>query len=203
MSTVSNYSFRNQAVTSHNILLKIIENNVIEEVDDFPEEINVDLPEIEDEESRNTIDIEMSDDSVPEVKPKNNNKVTIFITKESSSDLFIDPDLPKVCSICDETLPNAQQLTKHRQKNHGKDKFQCIECGKGFTTTRGLRIHLRIHANLKPEICKICGKGFADPRTKTNHEKIHVGDYPFSCDLCDKKFPARNPLKAHLRTHTG
>lgn len=114
--------------------------------------MTADLPEIEDEESNNTIDIEFSDsESVPEVKPKNNNKVTIFITKETSSDLFKDPDLPKICSICNETLPNAQQLTKHRQKMHGKAKFQCIECGKGFTTTRGLRIHLRIHANLKPE----------------------------------------------------
>lgn len=70
------------------------------------------------------------------------------------------------CSICDQICDSASNLIKHRNELHGSKKYQCMNCGNGFTTTRGLRLHLRLHTGEKPEACSFCPKKFSDPRTR-------------------------------------
>ncbi|XP_077302986.1 uncharacterized protein LOC143923264 [Arctopsyche grandis] len=123
--------------------------------------------------------------------------------RESYAPLYPSPDEPQTCSVCSRKCKNVHSLLKHRTENHPPKRFQCPTCGNGLTTSRGLRLHMRVHTGEKPEVCALCGKSFSDPRTLKNHERLHTGDLPFPCSLCGKRFHNRIMHSIHLRTHTG
>lgn len=101
---------------------------------------------------------------------------------------------------------------KHREK-----RYVCQYCGKAFSYSYGLRIHLKVHdtnknlTELKPEkkkdkvFCWLCKDDFSCTETLNKHLKEYhhadgVGqDSRFPCSLCEKKFADMFSLKAHLK----
>ncbi|KAF7654610.1 hypothetical protein LDENG_00067170, partial [Lucifuga dentata] len=83
-----------------------------------------------------------------------------------------------------------------------KKAFGCSVCGKNYTQSGDLKIHMRIHTGENVFICSECGKNFTQNRNLKTHMRIHTGEKPFSCSLCCKKFTRSEGLKKHMRIHT-
>merc|ERR1711933_206353 len=85
-----------------------------------------------------------------------------------------------------------------------------MKCGifnKLFGKQYDYQMHLRTHANARPEQCKFCKKRFCDPATLRKHVKhIHVNskhglvEKPFVCRTCHKCFKYKHTLKAHIES---
>lgn len=55
----------------------------------------------------------------------------------------------------------------------------CYVCNEIFSTTRNLKVHMRIHTGKKLHKCSIC--------TKTFTQNTNLKHYAFVCLLCQQK----------------
>eukprot|EP01084_Bolivina_argentea_P131722 232468_1 len=97
---------------------------------------------------------------------------------------------------------NNKQIISYKIKN--KTINTCKFCHKQFNRKWELKMHERIHRNIRPEICKFCNKTFTEPSTKRKHIKqIHNNGIPkpYKCKKCYKQFRMKKELKNHLTSH--
>merc|ERR1712051_76134 len=85
-------------------------------------------------------------------------------------------------------------------------KLSCKECGKGYSSKRGLDRHVKIH-NGKLHFCAICNKGFTDNFDLKRHTSTHKGpmenilsNLKYSCDLCEAVFENKRLLGIHKKS---
>ena len=66
-----------------------------------------------------------------------------------------------------------RSLTFHQQVVHEDKKFQCQDCGKGFSIKRKLEYHrISIHLKTKPFNCRYgCEISYSDPGNRNAHER--------------------------------
>ena len=83
-----------------------------------------------------------------------------------------------LCSICEESFENADQLSSHISKVH-----ICDICNKGFIEAENFQSHL-----------KDC------PQKITNI--VNPRDKPFGCCICKESFYSANQLSDHSRIHS-
>ena len=104
---------------------------------------------------------------------------------------------------CNKFFSSLEWYNKHR-KNHFKS-FECSICNKKFRDDHSLKIHKRIHGDLREEKCKFCGNSFKDQRTLKKHiNYIHQNGNqykPFICKKCNKSFSRKDSLTKHWKTH--
>jgi hypothetical protein len=79
------------------------------------------------------------------------------------------------------------------------------KCGKSFTTSQSLRIHIDvIHNKNYPFKCRFCEKRYKRLYSKTVHERAyHINYNPFKCifNLCTMTFPSKQIFEAHYAKH--
>ena len=91
-------------------------------------------------------------------------------------------------------LPELNQPCRER-------RFVCSCCGKGFTSSRSLETHMRVHTGERPYGCPQCGKRFTQSGHLKTHQSVHTGERPFACQHCRKRFAGKQNLRIHQQKH--
>ena len=91
--------------------------------------------------------------------------------------------------------PNLKNLKKEPTEDK---KYNCLMCGKGFTTGYNLSNHEVVHTKIKNYECFQCGRKFGTKSILYNHEKTHNKE---KCALCDKFFSCKLFYSRHLLKH--
>lgn len=104
------------------------------------------------------------------------------------------------CEVCDKVFDKRASFLGHR-RDHRKN-FLCPKCGKSFSQSNHLSIHLRTHSGEKPYQCPICETRFRDKTALACHQRVHTREKPFVCQHCGKAFTTNWGRKFHTRQHT-
>ncbi|XP_058818947.1 zinc finger protein 235-like [Topomyia yanbarensis] len=114
------------------------------------------------------------------------------------------PEYTFQCQICDKIFGSQDTLMMH-EKTHKTPRFECEECGKGFSQLRNYKYHISVHRGTKEFAakCPECGKIFNDKGYLSSHLKIHRNKKEYSCPHCPKSFNQRVAFNMHVRIHTG
>ncbi|XP_061636332.1 zinc finger protein 432-like [Phyllopteryx taeniolatus] len=112
------------------------------------------------------------------------------------------------CALCMESFQTRGLLISHKNRRHtdknsGKQKFDCSECGKTFATMARLKRHMAKHTGEKPFVCSFCDKRFSLNYILKRHMRSHSSRERFSCPVCAKGFTTKWYIAMHMRTHTG
>ena len=75
---------------------------------------------------------------------------------------------------CKREFKTKFNLKRHVQTNHLKQRrFQCLFCGKLFSSKQTLAEHVYIHSGERPFVCLECGAAFRQASQLSVHRRIH------------------------------
>ncbi|XP_055850649.1 zinc finger protein 300 [Episyrphus balteatus] len=116
----------------------------------------------------------------------------------------VEDEMSFKCTICEKVFGCAETLQSH-EKTHKSPRYECLDCGKGFSQLRNYKYHLSVHRGTKEFAaeCPECGKTFNDKGYLSSHMKIHRNKKEYECPYCPKSFNQRVAFNMHVRIHTG
>ncbi|KAF2088965.1 hypothetical protein K490DRAFT_37933 [Saccharata proteae CBS 121410] len=103
-------------------------------------------------------------------------------------------------------------LMSGKDPKNEKDKLNCLECGRLFTTKSNLRAHSRTHSGERPFKCNTCNSSFARDFDCQRHKMTHTDQRIFVCHGslkdgttwgCGSSFSRRSTLDRHCNSPRG
>lgn len=105
------------------------------------------------------------------------------------------PAAPSACGgVRDRGEPRPLGLTKEPVSNAWEQIFpsdvgtlpkpyRCSHCMKGFSSTKTLQRHTKVHTEDKSYQCRICERFFCQKSDLVTHTRIHTGEKPYQCQF--------------------
>lgn len=122
---------------------------------------------------------------------------------------------PFCCNQCDFKTGRKDFLRHHQQTKHQEDfkkPLSCSTCGKRYSLSSQLKIHMRACALVNTFQCNFCNYSSTQESDFSRHLKVkhpylpikdHQKTKSVKCSTCSKQFLNRASLKAHMIVHTG
>lgn len=129
-----------------------------------------------------------------------------------------DEERKRICDNCGKAVNNnSGSWNKHRKYYctpksiliGGDVKFECLKCGKSFSSVELRSRHMkRSHSERgggeKKATCEICGKGFGTKGGLRVHLQSHREDRPFECGKgCGMRFKQKGVRRNHEKICDG
>uniref|UniRef100_A0A3B5KSM2 C2H2-type domain-containing protein n=1 Tax=Xiphophorus couchianus TaxID=32473 RepID=A0A3B5KSM2_9TELE len=105
--------------------------------------------------------------------------------------------------VCPPSLSLSLPLPSSPSQAGSERPYRCLECGKAFKGSSGLKYHMRDHTGERPYRCTECGKSFKRSSLLSIHQRVHTGVRAFQCPNCPLTFKWSSHYQYHLRQHTG
>lgn len=107
-----------------------------------------------------------------------------------------------VCKYCYGEFSTVEDRKAHINEVHKNDAaFPCEVCGKHFRRSQALKIHLKIHFQVRDYKCTVCNAAFIQRHHLTQHIATHTGSRPYQCNICLKNFAHNATLYNHMKHH--
>ncbi|PNF41127.1 hypothetical protein B7P43_G04524, partial [Cryptotermes secundus] len=107
------------------------------------------------------------------------------------------------CSTCTRKFSTSHGLKIH-VKSHGERRgYECMICNKKFSTWQQFRGHRHTHTEGPGLGCRLCNKIFnTEKGLKVHCSRYHAFGKPYECSVCKKTYDTENSLKLHSRIHS-
>uniref|UniRef100_A0A182NCW2 C2H2-type domain-containing protein n=1 Tax=Anopheles dirus TaxID=7168 RepID=A0A182NCW2_9DIPT len=104
------------------------------------------------------------------------------------------------CMLCDRRFSSTSGLKYHLKRHTGIKAFTCLYCGKKFTANSNLNAHIRnVHSERKDYRCAECAESFATKdHLNKHHRSRHRQERTFGCGECGKSYLQRSHLNEHV-----
>lgn len=114
------------------------------------------------------------------------------------------------CPVCNKTFINKSRRNAHLNTHKKKIMHPCGKCGKQFTNTAALQLHLEcFHTNYFDATpsgfsCKFCTEHGPSKQAILQHiNKCHMHVTTLLCDKCGKSCFNESSLKSHILIHSN
>ena len=109
-------------------------------------------------------------------------------------------------SFSDKRFSETDSPQNNQEPNAGDKTFSCIHCGKAFSHSGTMIIHMNRHklsfTEMKKFFCIQCDKSFSQSGHLNSHKLYHRGNNLLACTECGQGFSRSYNLKEHMLAHT-
>ena len=106
------------------------------------------------------------------------------------------------CDTCQNVFHSRRDYITHI-KEHGSQRFQCIQCCKLFPTRYRLRRHEEVHSETLIHQCLHCERGYRVLNNLHRHiRSVHLSGKNFDCSICNVSYSRKDVLKRHMLLHS-
>ncbi|XP_050079464.1 zinc finger protein Xfin-like [Anopheles maculipalpis] len=104
------------------------------------------------------------------------------------------------CMLCDRRFSSTSGLKYHLKRHTGMKAFACLYCEKRFTANSNLHAHIRnVHSQRKEYRCTECNELFATKDHLNKHQRSrHRQERTYVCGECGKSYLQRSHLNDHV-----
>ncbi|XP_037816722.1 zinc finger protein 708-like [Lucilia sericata] len=128
-------------------------------------------------------------------------------SESTASDHCIDLEFDNsenslTCNTCHEVFTKKKDYSIHI-KQHGEERYQCIQCCKFFPTRFRLKRHEETHNDIATYNCPHCKRSYRALYNLNRHiRSAHLEEKGLNCNICSVSFSRADVLKRHMQLHS-